>query len=141
MTNLYEQIGGEAVLKRVHKVFYDELYKHPWLKQFFTDLDQEIIESQQSKFMSGLFGGPAVYGGKSPHDAHAHIMVTEEMLDLRTKILRQSILKCGLSEEIADAWLVKDLKFHRTIIKKSTSELKRRFPTQNLVHFPNTYKS
>ena len=38
--------------------------------------NQDIIEKKQTDFMSGVFGGPSVYAGKSPRDAHVHIFIT-----------------------------------------------------------------
>ena len=40
---LFAEIGGRAVLEKVHKVFYDELYAHPWLKNFLN-ITAELFE-------------------------------------------------------------------------------------------------
>jgi hypothetical protein len=53
---LLQEIGGKPVLEKVHKHFYDGLYKHPWLKNYFLYIDQKIIENQQADFMIANIG-------------------------------------------------------------------------------------
>ena len=36
---LLDEVGGKPVLEKVHKHFYDELYKHPWLKNYFLHIE------------------------------------------------------------------------------------------------------
>ena len=76
---LFEQVGGKPTLEKVHKVFYDELYEHPTLKYFFTDVEQKIIENQQTDFMTSNMGGGKIYSGAFPKPANKHMFVTEEM--------------------------------------------------------------
>ena len=53
---LLNEVGGRPMLEKVHKHFYDELYKHPWLKNFFLHIDQKVIEDQQTDFMVSNMG-------------------------------------------------------------------------------------
>jgi len=55
--NLLQDVGGRAVLEKVHKLFYDKLYEHPWLKKFFLHIEQKLIENQQTDFMVSNMGG------------------------------------------------------------------------------------
>jgi hemoglobin len=32
--NLFDLIGGRYTLDKVHKVFYDKIYAHPWIGKF-----------------------------------------------------------------------------------------------------------
>ncbi|MBT5260713.1 MAG: group 1 truncated hemoglobin, partial [Nitrospina sp.] len=54
---LLQEVGGKSVLEKVHKLFYDKLYEHPWLKKFFLHIDQKLIENQQTDFMVANMGG------------------------------------------------------------------------------------
>lgn len=36
---LLQEVGEKPVLEKVHKHFYDELYKHPWLKNYFLHIE------------------------------------------------------------------------------------------------------
>jgi hemoglobin len=54
---LLQEVGGKPVLEKIHKHFYDELYKHPWLKNYSLHIEQKIIENQQTDFMVANMGG------------------------------------------------------------------------------------
>ena len=100
-TTLFDRIGGLDTLRKVHKIFYDKMFAHPWLKQFFVEHPQEIFENQQTTFMAGLMGGPKIYAGKTPKMAHQNIVITDEMFETRSKILSASIMQAGIADDLA----------------------------------------
>ena len=71
----FEEVGGRPIIQRVHNLLYTKLFEHPWLGGFFAHTRREVVESQQTDFWTGLMGGPPVYGGRSPKDAHAHVFM------------------------------------------------------------------
>lgn len=131
--SLYQRIGGERTLRKVHKIFYDKIYEHPWLRLFFTHVDQEHIENQQTDFMSKALGGPARYSGRFPVPAHKHMFISTEIFDLRHGILRESLAAAGVCEELMDGWLRIDASFRRSLVKQSVSECEKRFNTDDIV--------
>lgn len=134
---IYEKIGGRPILEKVHKLFYDKAYEHPWMKKFFADIDQQHIEDQQSDFMSKALGGPSKYSGALPIAAHKHMLLTDEIFEIRHQMLKESIIEAGVDEESMKKWLDIDRSFKGAIIKKSASELKKRFFTDEFVIIPN----
>lgn len=130
--SLYEQVGGIAVLRRVTKVFYDKVYDHPWLSQFFATIDKDHIASQQAEFMQGALGGPKIYCGRKPTDAHPHIHITDESFDLRQELLRQSLVEVGIDAPIAARWLALDEAFRSRLVK-SRGECHKRFPSDTII--------
>jgi len=134
--SLFEAVGGRDTLDRVHKVFYDEVYAHPWLGKFFAHRDQRALEDQQSDFMSGNFGGPKVYGGRNPERAHEHMFVSQELFDLRHKMLSDAIIACGVAEEQRLKWLKIDAAFAPKIVKDSAADCVKRFATDDILAFP-----
>ena len=116
--SIYDAIGGFSTLERVHKIFYDKIYEHPWLKKFFEGFDQKVIEDKQSTFMGEKFGGPA-YTGKSIRQVHENMFISQELADLRHKILHESLIEAGISEDIQIRWLRVDAAFMKQVIKKS----------------------
>lgn len=118
-TSLYDLVGGEATLERVHRIFYDKVYAHPWLKLFFENNDQTAIEKRQTSFMAEKMGGPARYMGKAPKMAHRHMYITRELFDLRQELLHQSLVEAGVEAALAQRWLKIDSAFHRQICKDS----------------------
>lgn len=134
--SLFEEVGEYPVIQKVHKVFYDKMYAHPWLSQFFADKPQAIIEKQQTDFMVSIFGGPKRYMGASPKIAHNRMYITQELLDERTKLLVESLNHCGVSQINQMAWLSKDKNFHPVIFKKTPEETSQRYPDDKLLIIP-----
>lgn len=120
--SLLNDIGGVAIVHSVHERFYDVLFKEPWLETFFFGKSKAVLIDKQTQFMVAAFGGENKYNGDTPAFLHMHMLITEEMLAVREKILRNAILEQGLPTEIADRWLAVDKAFHPAIVKKSVDE-------------------
>jgi len=129
---LFQALGGRSVLERVHKVFYDKLYEHPWLGQFFHDIEQELVENQQTDFMVSNMGGGKIYQGRFPKPAHMHMYITDELFDLRNRLLADSLRECGVAEDLAERWLKIDRAFKHSMVKQNVSECEKRFFTDDL---------
>jgi hemoglobin len=119
---LLREIGGEEVVMRVHRRFYDTLFDHPWLGQFFYGKSKTSLITKQTQFMVAAFNGPNNYAGDTPAFVHMHMFITDEMADLREQILKQTILAESLSASVADRWLKVDQSFRPGIVKKSVDE-------------------
>lgn len=132
-SSLYDKIGGHPTLERVHKMFYDIIFKHTWIGQFFNDKTQELLEAQQTDFMADIMGGPKNYQGRMPIHAHEHMFITDDVFELRHEILAQTLKKAGIAEDLAEQWLHLDKSFKRAIVKKSIDQCKKRFKTDEIL--------
>jgi hemoglobin len=138
--NLFDLIGGRSTLDKVHKIFYDKIYADPWIGLYFKDIDQNVIEIQQSDFMSQIMGGPAMYCGKLPVPAHRHMHIMQELFDHRTQLLKESMTEAGVTPENQEHWLKIDQAFKKGIVKRDISECSLRFNTDEIIDFPNPNK-
>jgi len=120
---LYSAIGGLPVLRKVHKIFYDKIYAHDWLQQFFTGHDQKAIEDRQTSFMAEKMGGPEPYPGKEIKMVHEAMYITQELFDLRHALLEESLLEAGVEESLRERWLKIDSAFMQQIIKHSIESM------------------
>lgn len=117
-----EKIGGIEAIRRVHVKFYDILFDEPWIGQFFAGKDPKSLVLKQTQFMAMCFGAKNDYKGETPAVAHMHMLITEEMIALREKILRKCILEEGINEELCDKWVEVDHFYGSFIIKNSKEE-------------------
>lgn len=117
--NLFEAVGGLSAIEKVHKVFYDKIYSHPWLGKFFEGHDQEAIELRQTQFMGLKFGGDITYPGMELKLAHRRMYITPELFDLRQGTLRESLEEVGIAEPLILRWLKIDSAFNSHIVKQS----------------------
>jgi hemoglobin len=116
---LFDAVGGLPTLRKVHKIFYDKVYAHPWLGKFFAGHNQEAIETRQTQFMAGKMGGDVPYYGKEMKMAHRQMYITQELFDLRSRLLRESLQEAGVPEELARRWLKIDSAFANQVVKDS----------------------
>jgi len=132
----FDQLGGLPTFQRVHKIFYDKVYAHPWLKQFFADVEQTVIENQQTDFMVQALGGPSRYCGRLPVAAHKHMFITEELFDVRHAMLDESLREARVPDALRLRWLKVDAAFKGRLVKRSVTECEGRFKTEPILIVP-----
>ena len=115
MGTMFDAVGGLPTLQRVHKIFYDKVYAHPWLRLFFADHSQVAIENRQTTFMAMKMGGDVVYTGKDIKVAHETMYITQELFEIRRALLDESIREAGVADELRERWLKIDSAFGATI--------------------------
>jgi hemoglobin len=133
----FEKMGGRNSLIHINKIFYDKVYKHPWLKQYFEQIPQQHIEDQQVDFMQKVLGGENLYVGKAPPLAHMHVLINEEIFQVRKKLLEEAFADTFAKQELIDKWLALDNSFKRVLFKDSSAQCKRRFKSDAILDFPN----
>jgi hemoglobin len=116
---LFDAIGGLPTLQRAHKIFYDKVYAHYWLKHFFAGHSQEAIENRQTSFMAEKMGGPVAYWGKDMKPAHEAMYITQELFEVRHALLDESLKEASVPKELRERWLRIDSAFTKLIVKDS----------------------
>ncbi|MBT3533850.1 MAG: group 1 truncated hemoglobin [Rhodospirillaceae bacterium] len=130
---LFDELGGMQGIERVHRIFYDKLLMHPWLKGFFDGVPRPHLESQQTEFMAGLFGGPKVYGGRPPATAHVHMFITEEVFFTRHILLEEALDEARVREDLKERWLDADMGMKRALVKDDISECEGRYKNEPII--------
>lgn len=136
-TAFYDEIGGVACIERVHKILYDKLLSHPWLKGFFVGFERWHLEIQQTDFMADLFGRePKYYAGRAPMYGHQHIFITEEIFMIRHNLLAESITAAKVPDDLKERWLRYDLGMKPALVKSSVDECEGRYRTEEVIVVP-----
>ena len=136
----FEKMGGRSSLIHINKIFYDKVYKHPWLKLYFEHIPQQLIENQQVDFMQKVLGGENLYVGKAPPAAHMHVLINEEIFKVRKQLLEEAFVEAFAKQELIDKWLALDNSFKRVLFKDSSAQCRRRFKSDSILDFPNPQK-
>lgn len=132
-----DNIGGKACVERVHKILYDKLLSHPWLKDFFVGMERWHLEEQQTDFMIDLFGNsPQCYQGRFPMNAHQHLFITDEVFMVRHGLLADAITEAGVSDEHKERWLAHDLSMKDAVVKKTVDECEGRYRSEKIIVVP-----
>ncbi|KAJ3347079.1 hypothetical protein HDU91_006862 [Kappamyces sp. JEL0680] len=101
MTNLYEQIGGEAAVDATVEEFYKRVLADPLLAPFFAKSDMTKQKRMQKSFMNHVFGGKE-YNGKGMKAAHKHLKLTDEHFNRVATHLSESLLFLGVESGLVD---------------------------------------
>ena len=117
MKSLLAMVGSDRDLHRITSAFYDKVYAHPWLSQFFAGVEKAHLARMQADFMHGVMGGEHRHHGKSPSNAHHHIRITHEAFDLRQKLLRQTLAEQRVNPIAAARWLEFDEAFRPLLVR------------------------
>ncbi len=132
-----DEIGGIPCIERVHKILYNKLLVHPWLKDFFTGLERWHLEEQQTDFMADLFGRqPHKYSGRLPMNAHQHLFITEEVFMIRHNLLAESLSEANITGNQKECWLLFDLGMKPAIVKKTIDDCEGRYRNEKILVVP-----
>jgi hemoglobin len=140
---LFEALGGLSTLQKVHKIFYDKVYAHPWIGQFFAGFNQQVIEDKQTAFMAEKMGSPEEYRGKPIPQVHENMYLTPELVELRHTLLKESIAEAGVPADLAERWLRIDSAFSKLVTKESLESFYRdyHFTHKERIIIPNPQES
>jgi truncated hemoglobin YjbI len=133
----FEQMGGRDSLVTINKIFYNNVYKHPWLKLYFENIPQQHIEDQQVDFMQKVLGGENLYCGKAPPASHVHIFINDDIFEVRKQLLEEAFIEAKTNPILVEKWLTLDNSFKRVLYKETPAHCKGRFKTDPILAFPN----
>jgi len=122
--SLFDAVGGLPALQKVHRIFYDKVYAHPWLEPFFEGHSQEAIENRQTQFMGEKMGGPK-YTGRALELAHRRMYITKELLEVRQALLKEALEEAGVPEHPGKRWLKIDRVFWKQVENDSLESFKQ----------------
>lgn len=134
--SFFDQIGGRDRLFDIHGKFYDKVFSHPVIGAFFVGKKKLHQQNQLTDFMMRIFGGPVIYGGRMPKSAHQHMFITEDVFDIRHKLLEDTLKECGINEELREKWLRYDRDFIHVLVKKSIDECEKRYKFDDILTAP-----
>lgn len=98
--------------------------------------DRLVLESQQTEFMMLALDGPKVFGGRIPRDAHIQMFITDEIFNIRHKLLGDSLNEAGVPEHPRERWLSVDEEIRRAIVKESPDQCRGRYRSDPIIIVP-----
>ncbi len=102
VTSLYEQVGGDAILRPAVSLFYRKVFQDAALLPFFEGVDRERLESHQLAFITQALGGPDGYDGPTLRDVHAPHAIEQRHFDILTLHMEIAFLEMGLAPELVN---------------------------------------
>jgi hemoglobin len=96
---LYEKLGGEPAIQKAVEVLYGKVLIDPELMGFFTETDMAFQKKHVREFFTFLTGGSEKYPGKNMREAHKHLKLTDEHMDIVKRYFGETLSELGVSEE------------------------------------------
>lgn len=104
MPTLFEQIGGEPVLRAIIDRFVDRLFEDRIIGFLFEGKDRERIRRHEYEHAAASLGAPVAYGGRPIVGLHRPLRINAGQFRRRLAILRQEMEKAGVPEEVRLQW-------------------------------------
>jgi hemoglobin len=101
----FERIGGHEALRRIVDEFVDRMYADPMIGFFFAGVPKKRIQELEFQHAGAHLGGPIEYRGRPLEEAHGKHRIMGGHFMRRFEILRQTLAKHGVPEEVAARWL------------------------------------
>ncbi len=87
----FEKYGGFSTVSRVVMTFYELVLDSDIVGHHFDDIDMPRLIDHQTKFVSGIMGGPASISDERLRVVHQNIDITAAEFDEIISILRQAL--------------------------------------------------
>lgn len=101
----WDRIGGEPALRAIVDDFVARMFADPMIGFFFRDATQKRIAELEYQHAAEWLGGPVKYKGRPLDQAHAKHRIQGGQFDRRREILRQTLLRHGVPDDLVTAWL------------------------------------
>lgn len=103
---LYEQAGGEPVLRAVLRTFYDKVFEDVMIGFHFWKADKERLIDKEFEFAARALGATdIVYTGKPMRAAHAPHPILGGQFERRLRLLEEAMAAHDLPQPVREAWV------------------------------------
>lgn len=131
-------LPSDAELHALARTFYDKVYAHPWIGQFFRNVDQAHQELKLVRFFHLSWHDP-MYGplqGKYLEQEHAHMYITPALFELRQALFAQAVREHDHPEALVQAFLAFNEQWRPYLVKASLDECTDAYTGLEIVAVP-----
>ena len=103
--SLFEQLGGEPVLRRVVDRFVDRVFDDVMIGFYFRNASRERIKDKEYEFAARHLGAEVEYTGRPLAAAHAPHAIMGGQFMRRLKILEETLVELDVPAAVREHWL------------------------------------
>lgn len=97
---IYDQVGGQPVIKTATTVFYGRVTEDAALAKWFDGVDISRLRAHQRAFLAAALDGPQLFTGLDLGHAHAGMDITDEAYTLVVAHLITTLDDLGVEERV-----------------------------------------
>lgn len=101
-STVYERIGGADAIRAAVDLFYRKVTGDESINHHFEDINMARLKAHQRAMITAVAGGPNEYSGRSMHDAHAHLNITNQEFDTVVGHLVDTLNELGVPQDEID---------------------------------------
>jgi len=103
--SLFDDLGGEPVLRSIIGTFVDRLFADPMIGFHFRKANRRRIAEKEYELAAEHLGGGVQYSGRPLGEAHAAHAILGGQFDRRLEILRRTLEEAGAPPAVVAHWI------------------------------------
>ena len=104
-TTLFEELGGEPVLRSIIARFVDRMFDDAMIGFFFRKADRQRVKDKEYELAAAHLGAPVEYTGRPIQAVHAVHPIMGGQFARRLTLLRQTLEEAGAPPVVIEHWL------------------------------------
>jgi hemoglobin len=104
-TTLFDDLGGEPVLRSIIGRFVDRMFADPMIGFFFRKASRERVKDKEYELAAQHLGAAVEYTGRPIQQVHAVHPIMGGQFARRLEILRQTLVEAGAPEAVLQHWI------------------------------------
>jgi hemoglobin len=131
-------LPSDDELHAIARAFYDKVYAHPWIGQYFAGVDQARQELKLVRFFH-LAWNDVIYAqlqGQYLKEEHAHMVIPPALFDLRQALMAEAMRELGHDEALVHAVLAFNEVWRPYVVKASRQECTKAFGGHAILDIP-----
>ncbi len=105
MPSLFEQLGGEPVLRAIIDRFVDRVCSDTMIGFFFARVNKERLKQKEYEFAARHLGANVSYSGRPIEEAHRRHRIMGGQFRRRLTILRETLEEFQVPTHIVEHWV------------------------------------
>lgn len=113
--SLFEQLGGEPVLRAIIDRFVDRVMADTMIGFFFARVNKERLKRLEYEFAAEHLGADVVYTGRPLQQAHQRHPIMGGQFRRRLVILKETLAEFGVADNIVEHWVAHTLALESSV--------------------------
>jgi len=121
-TTLFEELGGEPVLRGIIARFVDRMFDDAMIGFFFKKADRQRVKEKEYELAAGHLGGRVEYTGRPLRAVHAVHPIMGGQFARRLALLRQTLEEAGAPAHVVEHWVAHTESLRAQITRDASGE-------------------
>jgi len=104
--SLFEQLGGEPVLRAIIDRFIDRVVADTMIGFFFARVSKDRLKQMEYEFAAQHLGADVVYSGRPIHEAHQRHAIMGGQFRRRLVLLKETLAEFDVPENVVEHWVL-----------------------------------